>query len=1389
MDKCCVVRVEQCVNSIEKCKNQSQKMDSVLQPPPPFCFEKDLTNVTSGNLCREWATWKKSFMIYYKACQLDKKERDVQTSILLHVIGEKCRDVYEQFSEVTFTSIESLLKKFDDFFTPQKNLTIERHKFFIRNQQEHETVDQYAFELNKLATSCEFKDLKDDLTRDKLICGLRDDVLKERLLRVSDLTLKKTLDICTVAEISRAQANTVKTEQNEARIHAVEERDTHEHDWALDLVRRDDRVGCRCGARRAGGQRQQTWTGQQAFAASRQPAAAAAGTSRPGQAARPIAARQNVFTSRDTAGQARARGHTCGYCGRSHERFQCPAYGQRCAKCNKLNHFAKVCRVYSVQDGSTDQVCNLSNNARISDDWLIDLQINNSSIRFKLDTGADVNVLPYRFLSQTGLKENDLSPTDTSLISYSGENLKVLGKCHMKVHCKNKPYIAKFIVVDVDSPPVLGKTSCEEMNLVKRILAISKQNIQSCILDEYLEVFEGMGCLPGEYRIQLSNDARPVVHAPRKLPVALRDDVKRKLDEMLDLGVIEKVEGPTDWVNSMTVVKKPNGEIRICLDPRDLNKYIKREHFKLPTLDDITSKLSGARYFSTLDCKQSFWQTRLHNESTDLCTFNTIFGRFKFLRLPFGISSASEVFHKRLFECFDDIQGVELFVDDLLVYAPSRVEHDIRLRQVLERCKQINVKLNRDKCKVGLTEIKYLGHIITQNGIRPDTSHILPILDMPKPENTKDLERFLGLVTYVGSFIPNLSDKTHVLRELLRKDIAWHWNEVHDKCLYELKHSMTSPPVLQYYTLDKPITLSVDASKHGLGACLMQNGLPVCFASKSLTKTEQAYAQIEKELYACVFACEKFYTYIYGRNDVTIETDHKPLVSILNKPLAGAPTRLQRMLIRLQPYTFKLVYKPGRYLYIADTLSRAVAPSSGTESEPRDDLDVRAQVCAIAASNPLSDSHFMELQKYTELDEEMQELIRVINDGWPMDKNILMDVLKPYWDCRDELISVYGLVWKGEKIIIPKCMRRDMLKKIHIGHFGVAKTKLRAREIMYWPNMNSQIQDMISHCQACLTHRKENSKQPLIPHEIPQRAWSKVGTDVFHCNGKSYLLVVDYFSKFLEVERLNNLTSDLVINTLKNIFSRQGVPDIVMSDNGPEFSSKYFKEFSCDWKFEHKTSSPRYPKSNGQVERAIQTVKSMLKKTSYVGSDFRLALIEFLNTPISDTLPSPAELLNSRKFRSIVPCSPKLLQPRVQNTNDVSRELHLRQNKQKQYHDKGSKNLNPFRIGEKVKVRVGGKWINGVVIGLSGSRSYTLKLCTTGVVIRRNRRQMILDSPLRQQQCVDTDSYYFDDDVMESSCSGAPHHSASTDAVPNTNNLYITRFGRTVRPPDRWRNS
>lgn len=1366
----------------------SNGMESMLQPPRPFVFENTIVSVTSGNLSEEWRKWKNAFLIYYEACELSKKDAKVQINILLHVIGEKCRDVYNQFG-VPCKTLQEVFTNFDGFFLPKKNLTIERHKFFTREQGRSESVEQYVFELNKMAAKCEFKDLCKDLIRDRLICGLINGTLRERLLREPDLTLHKAVEICSVAELSREHAVTLKTENTEHNVHEIVDRkdDSHSDSAGINLIRRRNAHE----SQRSLPPRRSRTRGARAQWPRAGPSGARHGYSaNPGHSGKD----QQRAQQQDRTWSYVPTNRGCLQCGNVHRKYNCPAYGQQCVRCKRMNHYSRMCRVYEVQEEPSDQVKHNIYNCK---DWLVQLKIRGININFKLDTGADVNVLPQKYLKTMRIEEKELTKTKLKLQGYSGSNISVIGKCFLKFKHRSTDYILQFIVVDSDSAPILGRSSCEELNLVKRVWSINLKNKSNeNILEEYPDVFQGIGCLPGKYKIELKHNIQPVVHAPRKLPVALKSQIKNKIDEMLAQGIIAKVEGPTDWVSSMTVVKKPNGDLRICLDPQDLNKAIRREHFKLPTLEEIISNLSGATYFSTLDAKHGFWQVALHEDSTDLCTFNTAFGRYKFLRMPYGISSASEIFHKKLSEHFDDIEGVIQFIDDILIYGKTKEIHDQRLRAVLKRCQEINIKLNRDKCKIGLSELKYLGHKITQNGIKPDESHVSAIKNMPRPLNIKDVERFLGLVTYVGKFVPNLSEKTFLLRELLRKDVEWHWNERHEKCFTDIKEYLINPPVLQYYNLEKPVVISVDSSKNGMGACILQNNLPVAYASRSLSKAEQSYAQIEKELLACVFACERFYTYIYGRTDVVIETDHKPLVSIINKPLASAPARLQRMLLRLQPYSFKLVYKPGRYLFIADTLSRAVAPGESEASSPRDHLDAQAQVCALTSSNPLTDTHFLEIQKCTQQDSVLMQLSKEIKRGWPTHKADVDTVLKPYWDVRDELTLAFGIVWKGNKVVIPQCMRPEMLRKIHITHLGIEKCKLRAREIMYWPNMNSQLTDYLSRCQACLTHRKQNTREPLISHEVPQRAWCKVGTDIFHYNNESFLIVMDYFSKFVEIFKLKTMKSEYIINKLKELFTRQGIPETVMSDNGPEFSSEKFAQFSKQWNFQHVTSSPGFAQSNGQIERGIQIIKNIMKKTSYERTDFNMALLEYYNTPISSEIASPAELLYNRKLRSIVPCPLNLLQPKIhKGTREL---LQQRQQLQKSYYDKRAKYLKPLQVGQKAKVRVKNHWVSCTVVKPLGIRSYVVKLLS-GRTLRRNRKHLILDSQHRVDSSPGTCFNYDDITVNNAQLADtaarahANGSSPNQNAQPMQNNVninnnvfYRTRFGREVRPPDRW---
>ena len=322
-----------------------------------------------------------------------------------------------------------------------------------------------------------------------------------------------------------------------------------------------------------------------------------------------------------------------------------------------------------------------------------------------------------------------------------------------------------------------------------------------------------------------------------------------------------------------------------------------------------------------------YWHQKLTEESSFLCTFNSPFGRFRFRRMPFGISCAGEVAQKMVEKHFGDILGALPVFDDIIIGGKSEEEHDLILRKVLTRARERNIKFNRDKIQFRVNQVKYMGEVVSALGFSPDPAKISAIHNMPTPSCKQDLQRLLGMINYLSKYIPNMSELTAPLRSILKDDVSWAWFPEHDSALTKIKTVLSSAPVLRFYDTNLPTTLQVDASKDGLGACLMQQGQPVAYASRALSNSEINYAPIEKEMLAIVFGCERFNMYTYG-GEVEVHSDHKPLESIFKKPLYKVPPRLQRMRLRLQKYDIKIKYVPGKFQYIADTLSRVCNESS-----------------------------------------------------------------------------------------------------------------------------------------------------------------------------------------------------------------------------------------------------------------------------------------------------------------------------------------------------------------------------------------------------------------------------------------------------------------------------
>ena len=315
-----------------------------------------------------------------------------------------------------------------------------------------------------------------------------------------------------------------------------------------------------------------------------------------------------------------------------------------------------------------------------------------------------------------------------------------------------------------------------------------------------------------------------------------------------------------------------------------------------------------------------------------------------------------------------------------------------------------------------------------------------------------------------------------------------------------------------------------------------------------------------------MFACDRFDAYIYGRDVVNVESDHQPLEIITRKPLNDAPKRLQCMLLQLQKYSLNVRYKRGKQMHLADTLSRAYLPGEMSVAEV-EELEYVSHTESLALA--LADLQC--LQHAASQDMAMQELRHVIQQGWPLSKAEVPDTVRPYFDFRDQMTIQGQLVFKGPVVVIPAALRSEMMAKCHATHIGMEGCVRRARESMYWPRMSSDLKDYISKCDVCLAHQNAPQKETLMQHEIIARPWAKVGADLCDLNGRTLLVVCDYFSGFIEVERLQSTTIGAVSKALKVLFARYGVPNVLMTDNGPQFASAEFVSFATRWGLQHVT--------------------------------------------------------------------------------------------------------------------------------------------------------------------------------------------------------------------------
>lgn len=1173
-------------------------------------FDPHLDPGTNG---ARWRSWIRNFNYYVDGqTGLTSKQKLAR---LLHQAGPSVQDIYETFDvnpEEKGDLYAVAVEKLTQYFVPKTNTVYERQVFRNIDMSAEETVQQYVIRLRNAGRYCEFTNL-DEVIRDQLVqkC-LHKSLVRKWIRKGSELTLEEAINMARIFELElNMEKDSVKKEK---------EIEKKEEETVGRIYRHKEEQKC----------------------------------------------------------------YRCGYSGHhAKDVKKCPAYNQTCDRCNIKGHFKKQCKTKGNKDivkkytkkrrniryiikeensGSddTDTICDSESESYGQEQVHSVLHINSSTqnkydillnnkytLRFIVDSGACINIIDkyeYKNLVKNGLGVKKLKGCNQEYYAYGGKILPSVGTFNVTIsspETKKEVRSVDIFVYDGRGPSLLSKTTSEMLGLLRVGPEILSINIieKDMVKIQYPQLFKGVGKLK-DFKLDIPIDPKVTLVAQpiRRQPFNIREIEQRLIKELLDNDIIESVSGPTPCVSPSHIVKKKEvGQYRLVVDMRRANEAVQRERVPLPTFEELLADLNGCRYFSAIDIKWGYHQIELSEQSRVITVFSCSTGLFRYKRLFFGIRCASEMFQRIIAHLLQGIKGVANSQDDIRIGGRTRQEHDDRLRQVLDRLQENGITLNEKKCVFGVEEITFLGHHLSSNGIRPTTTNQQTIQEFRAPVNKAEVRSFLGLINFSARFIPNFSTISEPLRRLTKKDTEFVWQVTQQQAFENLKSAIVTAPVLGFYDKNADTVLVTDASPVGIAAVLVQyqaidnhrQPIVIKYVSKALTDTEQRYSQTEKEALAIVWACENLYMYLIGK-EFTIISDHKPLeviYSVKSKPSA----RIQRWVLRLQSFTFKVVYKPGKS-NIADPLSRLLDTSKQSGNEQGESEESLLAMIGLIKSMTLD-----ELRGATSKDEELTTLKKAIeNDIWPKE-------LRRYELIKTELCVIDGVVLRGTRVIVPKELITRALEIGHEGHISTNGMKGKLRNKVWWRTMGKDIEYWVDTCEGCRLVRKELHPEPIKSTELPSKVWELVAIDFLGPlpSGHYLLFIVDYYSRYYEVEIMKNPTAENTIKTLVKIIAREGLMDTIVCDNGPAFIDDRFKKFlkTNDIKLRHVT--PLWPQANGEVERQNRNVLRRLRIAQALKLDWKEELLTYLSayrtTPHSTTGIPPGNLFRGRQIKTKLP--------------------------------------------------------------------------------------------------------------------------------------------------------
>ena len=1205
-----------------------------------------------------WQRWLAMFEDWLLAIGFPEAEamQPRKAAILRASLGTEGFRIYASLATNPRESYEEAVGRLATHFGQPASTIFNRAQFTRRQQRSGESVTQYIAALREMASKCEFAAAQlDERVRDQFVAWASCDRIRERLLQEPvNRTLEELVSLAVTIERAMAEAP--------------------------------------------------------ALSSGSQPSASVG----------------HVFSRRDRPLSPSSSGcGNCGRNGHLARSADCPARGQLCHHCGKSGHFSSKCRSSVVTDrrisGRTSSRHNGSSESRrrsksgyryrnrrsarankIDDDMESVTDAVNSvmissvqvckpgafkqvrcnlahvPVDFILDLGAKVSIVSRAQYESSFQRLNRLQPSDVTLRTYNGQPIACLGRIRLPVSL-GETHLSSFTfyvtekgdsVMGVDLFDALGgSVRLGDTSLVSHpVNAVTSSSTSTVSLADYPMLTTGFGRLKGfVHRPHIDPSVRPVQQKFYHQPLALRQPVSDELRRMEREGIIERIDASV-WTSNIVVARKKCGGARVCVNLSDVNKALVPQRYPLPTMEELTERIAGSTVFSKLDLAWGYLQLELAEECRYITAFVSHEGVFQWKSLPFGLATGPSAFQQVVRHMTDQLPGCVHILDDILCYGRDMAEHDTRLRAILDRLAKYGATLRVEKCVLGQSEVDFNGHRVSANGVRPLQSNVEALERIPAPTNQRQLSRFVGAATYYSKFVPRFAELCHSFRPLLKANSKWAWSADCQQAFDTIKANIASPPTLAHFDVSADETLvTCDASATALGACLSQkvSGVdrPIAFASRVLSPAERKYSASEREGLACLWACERWHFYLYGRR-FTLVTDHQALKTLLTAGGSGhRPLRLHRWSDRLFQYTFDVRYRPGRENSVADCLSRSFDDSDSAKAADVAAAHTAAAVSETDFADPDTDDRVIAtifgslgtavitLQAVavaTAADEQLSRVRKFVVEGWPMNKRAISADLHAFYAVREELSTAFKgqCVVRGSRTIIPSTLRAAVLELAHEGHPGIVRMKQRCREAVWWPGIDGDIETFIRDCVACVVSGKSVRPVPgpLQPVPLPPGPWRKLALDfagefqAAPAHQRYLLVAMDYYTKWPEVALCGSATSAAVIEFLTGLFDRFGLVDEVVTDNGVQFTSSEFAEFLQSLGIRHCRTALYSPQANAEAERMNRVLKEGIKAALAEGKSFRdgvrQTLAAYRTTAHSTTGVSPASLMLTFSVRT-----------------------------------------------------------------------------------------------------------------------------------------------------------